>query len=65
MVRIQSRLDLWIGTMMKTSTWVDGAVRVDKLIVGMEASLFLLLETMVPPFLPSMLPSAVVLGSSR
>ena len=65
MVRIQSRLDLWIGTVMKTSTRVDGAVRVDKLIVGMEASLSLLLETMVPPFLPSMLPSAFVLGFSR
>ena len=50
---------------MKTSTRVDGAVRVDKLILVMEASPFLLLETMVPPFLPSILPSAVVLGSSR
>ena len=65
MVRIQSYLGLWIGTVMKTSTRVDGAVRVDKLIVGSEVSLFLLLETMVPPFLPSMLPSAFVLGSSR
>ena len=65
MVRIQSRLGLWIGTVMKTSTRVDGAVRVDKLIVGLEVSLSLLLETMVPPFLPSMLPLAFVLDSSR
>ena len=50
---------------MKTSTRVDGAVRVDKLILGMEASLSLLLEMMVPPFLPSTLPSAFVLGFSR
>ena len=49
---------------MKTLTRVDGVVRVDKLIVGMEASLSLLLETMVPPFLPSILPSAVALGFS-
>ena len=65
MERIQSDLDLWIGTMMKTSTRVDGAVRVDIVILVLEASLFLLLETMVPPILPSMFPSAFVLGSSR
>ena len=38
MARIQSYLGLWIGTVMKTSTQVDGAVRVDKLIVGLEVS---------------------------
>ena len=65
MARIQSYWGLWIGTVMKTSTRVDGVVRADKLIVGSEVSLSLLLETMVPPFLPSMLPSAFVLGSSR
>ena len=50
--RIQSRLGLWIETVMKTSTRVDGGVRVDKLIVVLDVSLFQLLETMVPPFLP-------------
>ena len=38
--RIQSYLGLWIGIVTKSSTQVDGAVRADKLIVGLEASLF-------------------------
>ena len=50
--RIQNHLDLWIGTVMKTLTRVDGGARVDILNLVLEASLVLLLETMVPPFLP-------------